>query len=47
MNKFGYAWGVLGFFSGTQISEGSNILAMFLAFAAFVCLIFAISNDKN
>lgn len=47
MNIYGYAWGVLGFLSGTQISEGSNVFAFVLAIAGFICLLIAISQDKD
>jgi hypothetical protein len=47
MNIYGYAWGVLGFLSGAQISEGRNVFAIILAIGAFICLLIAISQDKN
>jgi hypothetical protein len=47
MNVYGYAWGILGFLSGTQIAENRPILAFIFAFGAFICMVIALSKDKD
>jgi len=44
---YGYAWGVLGFLSGTQISENRPTLAFVFAIGGFICLLIAASKDKD
>lgn len=46
MNIYGYAWGVLGFLSGTQVCENRPILGAIFAMAGFVCLVIA-ASEKN
>jgi hypothetical protein len=47
MNIYIYAWGVLGFFSGTQISERNPTIGVLLALGAVICLVIGISKDKE
>lgn len=47
MNVYGYAWGVLGFLSGTQIGENRIILTFIFAIAGLICLLIAVSEDKK
>ncbi len=47
MNIYGYAWGVLGFLSGTQVSEGSFFLAFILAASGLVCLLLASTSGPD
>ncbi len=47
MNKYGYAWGVLGFLSGTQVAEGSVFLGFVFAAAGLVCLLMASTKGSD
>ena len=47
MNKYGYAWGVLSFLSGTQVAEGSVFLGFFFAAAGLVCLLMASTKGPD
>ena len=47
MNKYGYAWGVLGFLSGTQVAEGSVFLGFVFAAAGLVCLLMASTKGPD
>ena len=47
MNKYGYAWGLFGFLSATQICEGSQFLIFLFGAISFVCLIISLSQDKD
>jgi hypothetical protein len=47
MNKYGYAWGVLSFLSGTQVAEGSVFLGFVFAAAGLVCLLMASTKGPD
>jgi hypothetical protein len=47
MNVYGYAWGVFGFLSGTQIGENRPVLGFVFAIAGFICLLIAASKNKD
>ena len=47
MNKYGYAWGVLGFLSGTQVADGSVFLGFVFAAAGLVCLLMASTRGPD
>ena len=47
MNKYGYAWGILSFLSGTQVAEGSVFLGFVFAAAGLVCLLMASTNGPD
>lgn len=47
MNIYVYAWGILGFLAGTQISERNPLMGVLFALAALVCLVIGISKGKD
>jgi tetrahydromethanopterin S-methyltransferase subunit C len=47
MNIYVYAWGILGFLAGTQISERNPLIGVLFALAAIICLVIGISKDKE